>query len=96
MGKLIDAGREVLGTCREAKENFGFDQLVKKYDRHTAEMLVSDQLRAGGIDIEGFRMYKKVKTFVQNGGLDVAKAHKEAQKAASDALATDGFAPNPD
>ncbi len=94
MGKLIDAGREVLGTCREAKENFDFDQLVKKYDRHTAEILVSDQLREGGFSMNDFRTYKKVKTFVQNGGLNVAKAHKEAQKAASDALVSDGFKPN--
>ncbi|CAM3845733.1 hypothetical protein EV679_3259 [Kerstersia gyiorum] len=94
MSKLIDAGREVLGTCREAKENFDFDQLVKKYDRHTAEMLVSDQLKNGDISLDEFRTYKKVKTFVQNGGLDVSQAHKEAQKAASDALASDGFKAN--
>lgn len=94
MGKLIDAGREVLGTCREAKENFDFGQLVQKYDHHTAEMLVFDQLRKGGISVDDFRTYKKVKTFVQNGGLDVTKAHKEAQKAACDALASDGFEPN--
>ncbi|WP_274684366.1 hypothetical protein [Vibrio aestuarianus] len=29
MSKLIDAGKEVLGTGREAKENFNYDQLVK-------------------------------------------------------------------
>lgn len=94
MGKLIDAGREVLGTCREAKENFDFDKLIKMYDQHTAEMLVSDQLRRGGISVEDFRTYKMVKTFVQNGGLDVTKAHKEAQKAASDALSSDRFEAN--
>lgn len=95
MSKLIDAGREVLGTCREAKENFDFDQLVKKYDLHTAEMLISDQLTEGDVSIMEFRTYKRVKAFVQNGGLNVAKAHKEARKAASDALASDGFEPNP-
>ncbi|MDR6586353.1 hypothetical protein [Herbaspirillum frisingense] len=91
MSKLIDAGRELLGTCREAKENFDFDQLVRKYDRHTAEMLVSDQLREGGLTLDQFRTYKKVKSFVQNGGLDVSKAQKEAREATRAALAEDGF-----
>jgi|GEM_PF-3645216 len=86
MGYLRDAGQEVLGTCREAKENFTFDQLVKKYDQHTAEMLVAGQLQEAGLSVEEFRTYKKVKKVVQNGGLDVAQAHKDAKKAADDAL----------
>ncbi|MDP3877094.1 MAG: hypothetical protein Q8Q50_08940 [Methylobacter sp.] len=82
MSKLIDAGREVLGTCREAKENFDYDQLVKKYDKHTADMLISEQLNKGGISIDEFNVYKKVKVFVQHGGLDVSEAVKEAENKA--------------
>ena len=79
MSKLIDAGREVLGTCREAKENYDYDQLVKDYDQHTADKLISKQLEKGEISIDEFHIYKKVKVFVQHGGLDVTKAVKEAE-----------------
>ncbi|QYJ85583.1 hypothetical protein K0I73_15530 [Shewanella mesophila] len=83
MSKLIDAGKEVLGTGREAKENFNYDQLVKKYDKHTADMLISKQLEAGDITLGEFDTYKKVRRFVHNGGLNVAKAVDEAEKDAA-------------
>lgn len=83
MSKIIDAGKEVLGTGREAKENFNYDQLVKKYDKHTADMLISDQLEKGGISLDEFNTYKKVRRFVHSGGLNVAKAVDAAEKEAS-------------
>ncbi|ENC6657618.1 hypothetical protein ABKY47_002067 [Aeromonas hydrophila] len=93
MGTLIDAGREVLGTCREAKENHDFDKLAETYDLHTAEKLIEPQLKAAGLTIGEFRTYKKVKKVVQNGALDVSAAHDEAKKAAATALANEGFLP---
>lgn len=93
MGKLIDAGREVMGTCREAKENHDFDDLVKKYDLHTAEKLIEPQLKAAGVSLEKFRTYKEVKVVIQNGALDVSAAHDEAKKAATTALANEGLLP---
>lgn len=83
MSKLIDAGKEVLGTGREAKENFNYDQLVKKYDKHTADMLISKQLEAGGITLEKFNTYKEVRQFIHSGGLNVAKAADEAERDAA-------------
>ncbi len=83
MSKLTDAGKEVLGTGREAKENFNYDQLVKKYDKHTADMLISKQLEGGGITLREFDIYKKVRRFVHSGGLNVAKAAEEAEKDAA-------------
>jgi len=74
MSKLFDAGRVVFGTCREAKENFNYDQLVKEYDQHTADMLIDKQLKKGGLSIDDFHKYKKVKEFVQHGGLNVSEA----------------------
>jgi len=73
---------DVLGTCREAFENRRYDKLVKKYDTHTAEQLISEQLRAAGSSIEEFRTYKKVKRIVQNGGLNVARARETAENMA--------------
>jgi hypothetical protein len=83
MSKLIDAGKEVLGTGREAKENFNYDQLVKKYDKHTADMLISKQLEAGGVTLSEFNIYKKVRRFVHSGGLNVAQAIEEAENDAA-------------
>ncbi|WP_270818307.1 hypothetical protein [Aeromonas sp. Y318-3] len=93
MSKLIDAGREVLGTCREAKENYDFDQLVATYDQHTAEKLIEPQLQAAGLSLGEFRTYKKVKKAVQNGALDVSAARDEAKKAATKALVNEGLLP---
>lgn len=86
MSKLIDAGKEVLGTGREAKENFNYDQLVKKYDKHTADTLISKQLEAGGVTLSEFNTYKKVRRFVHSGGLNVAKAVEEAENDAASTL----------
>lgn len=88
-----DATREVMGTCREAKENHDFDDLVKQYDRHTAEKLIEPQLKAAGSSLEKFRIYKEVKVLIQNGALDVSAAHDEAKKAATKALVNEGLLP---
>ncbi|MGL4506243.1 MAG: hypothetical protein ACRCUF_10970 [Aeromonas sobria] len=97
MRKLIDAGRnatrEVLGTCREAQENHDFDDLVKQYDRHTAEKLIEPQLKAAGVSLEQFRTYKEVKVAIQNGALDVSAAHSKAKKAVTVALVNEGLLP---
>lgn len=93
MSKLIDAGREVLGTCREAKENYDFDQLAATYDQHTAEKLIEPQLQAAGLTVGEFRTYKKVKKAVQNGALDVSGAHSKAKQAVKAALVNEGILP---
>jgi hypothetical protein len=87
MGKIIDAGKEVLGSGREAKENFNYDQLVKKYGKHTADMLISKQLEKGNISLSEFDTYKKVRRFVYSGGLNVGVA-KAVDSAESEASAT--------
>ena len=81
------AVKVVLGTCREAAENFKYDNLVAKYGEAVAEALITQQLEESGLTIEKFRIYKDVKAVVQNGGLDIAKAHNQARQLAAQALA---------
>lgn len=83
MSKITEVGRELLGTGREAKENFDYDQLVKKYDKHTADQLISSQLEKGNITLTEFNTYKKVRKYIHNGGLNVKKATREAEKLAA-------------
>lgn len=81
-----NVGKAVFGTCREAGENYKYDDLVARYGEQTAEVLIKEQLADSGLTIDQFRTYKLVKKVVQNGGLDVAQAHREAKQAATQAL----------
>lgn len=82
-----NAGKAVLGTCREAGENLKYDNLVAEYGEQTAEALIQEQLTENGLTIAQFRAYKQVKRVIQNGGIDVTQAHQEAKQAAAQALA---------
>jgi len=76
----------IRGTAREHFENRHYDKLVKKYDEHTAKALIKGQLDEAGISLSDFDTYKKVKHSIQNGALNVKKAHKEAQEEAYDVI----------
>ncbi|MCO8115214.1 hypothetical protein NI465_13650 [Acinetobacter lwoffii] len=76
----------VLGTAREAYENHQYDKLVKKYDKHTADKLISGQLAEANITPQQFDTYRAVKKQIQNGALSVSKAAKEGEALANAAL----------
>ena len=80
------AKQAVAGTAREASENYKFGRLEEKYGKEGAEAIIKPQLEARGISVEEFRTYRKVKEVIQNQGLDVAKAQKEADREAKEAL----------
>lgn len=81
-----EAKKTVAGTAREASENFKYDRLQKKYGKEGAEAIIKPHLELRGLSIEEFQNYRKVKKVIQNQGLDVAKAQKEADLEAKDAL----------
>jgi len=76
----------ILGTARECYENHQYDKLVEKYDEHTAQTLIKEQLAEAGIGLSDFNTYKRVKRSIQNGALNVKKAHKEALEEAYEAI----------
>lgn len=83
---LEKAKDAVAGTAREASENFKYGRLEKKYGKEGAEAIIKPHLEARGISVDEFHTYRKVKKVIQNQGLDVAKAQKEADREAKEAL----------
>lgn len=81
-----EAKKAVAGTAREASENWKFGRLENKYGKDGAEAIIKPHLEARGISVEEFRIYRKVKGVIQNQGLDVAKAQKEADREAKEAI----------
>jgi hypothetical protein len=77
---------KILGTCREHLENKRYTKLVKKYDEHTAETLIKEQLNDAGVSVNEFRTYRKVKSVFQHGKINVHKAQKTAEKEAQETL----------
>ena len=69
----------LLGTAREALENKRYTNLVKKYGEPVAEKLIERQLQERGLSLDEFRNYRKVKRVIQNDGLNVKAAQKEAE-----------------
>lgn len=69
---------ELAGTALELREVHAYNELVKKYDEPTAEMLMRDQLQQRNITLTDFRTYLQVKKTVQHHGLGVSAAVKEA------------------
>ncbi len=76
----------VLGTARECLENYEYNKLVDRYDEHTAQTLIKEQLTKAGITLSDFETYRRVKHSIQNGALNVRKAQKEAQEEAYAAI----------
>lgn len=76
----------VAGTAREASENYKYSRLEVKYGKEGAEAIIKPHLEARDISVDDFRTYRKVKRAIQNQGLDVAKAQKEADREALEAL----------
>jgi hypothetical protein len=76
----------LLGTAREALENRSYNKLVDKYGKATAETLIEPQLQERGVTLEEFQTYRKVKRIVQNNGLNVRAAQKEAEELAKSAV----------
>lgn len=81
-----EAKEAVAGTAREASENFKYGRLERKYGKEGAEAIIKPHLEARGISVEEFRTYRKLKKVIQNQGLDFAKAQKEADCEAKEAL----------
>jgi hypothetical protein len=74
---------DLLGTAREAYENSQFDKLVSKYGEHAAEKIIEPQLLKRDLTLDEFQVYRKVKKVIQNDGLNVVNAKKEAEDLAS-------------
>ena len=81
-----EAKKTVAGTAREASENFKYDRLEKKYGKEGAEAIIKPHLEDRELTVDEFRKYRKVKKVIQNQGLDVAQAQKEADLEAKEAL----------
>lgn len=71
------------GTAREHFEIKKYFALVKKYSEPTAKDLIKGQLANRNITTEEFDIYLKVKQVVQNEGLDVGEAQREAEQMAN-------------
>lgn len=76
----------LLGTAREAFENYQYSNLVNEYGEATALKLMEKQFDRAGITRDNFNIYREVKEKIQNGALNVRLARKEAEEKAEKVL----------
>jgi hypothetical protein len=86
MSKVRQFGQELLGTGREALENYHYGKLIDDYGAFAARRMVEPQVVAAGLTWDKFEHYREVKQKVQNGALKVSAVRREAENAAKAAF----------
>ena len=85
MPKIV---KTLLGTAREAKENFDYSKMEEKYGEETAKGILKPYLKEIGITSEDFTIYRNVKSKIQNNKLNIAQINRNLEKEINDSVST--------
>ena len=83
MPKIV---KTLLGTAREAKENFDYSKMEEKYGKETAKGILKPYLEEIGITVKDFMTYRDVKNKIQNNKLNIAEINKNLEKEKNDSI----------
>ena len=84
--------KDVSGTAGEALENSAYTGMVASYGVEATEKIIAAELKKAGETLESFKVYRRVKSKIQNNEISFLRADAEASSSARQVISEVGFA----
>jgi hypothetical protein len=84
--------KDVSGTAGEACENSAYTGMVARYGEEATVKIIAAELEKAGETLESFKVYRRVKSKIQNNEISFLRADAEASEAAQRVIGKPGLA----